>query len=83
MSVLDVRLPVLVVGQPLEQRAADPLRHRPANLALDDLRIDHRAAVLDRDDATHPDPAGARVDLHDRDDTAVRVGRSRVVERRG
>ena len=83
MSVVGLRLAVLVVDDLLEERAADPLRDGAADLAVDDRRVDHRAAVLDRDEPLDAHRARLRVDLDDRDDAAVRVGRGRIVERRG
>ena len=41
-----LRLAVLVVGYLLEQRRTDALRHTPANLAVDNHRINDGAAVF-------------------------------------
>ena len=57
------RVAVVVVGEVLEQRAADPLHGAAVDLALHDVRVDHRPAVLAHDVAEQRDGAGGRVDL--------------------
>ena len=54
------------------------------HLALDDHRVDPRAAVVDGDEPAHLDRAGAGVDVGDADVRAERVGQvRRVVDDRG
>src|ERR1700730_16616577 len=48
----------------LAERLADALRDGAMNLALDDHRIDDRAAVLDNNIAPHRDATRLGVDLH-------------------
>ena len=60
------QLPVLVVGHPLVERAADALRDAAVDLALDDHRVDQRAAVVHDAVAQDRDLGGLRVGLDDR-----------------
>ena len=63
------RLAVVVVDEALVEHGRQPLHDSAADLALDDGRVDHGAAVLDHEvtgDADHP---GVHVDL---DPAAVR-----------
>ena len=57
MNVVGERVAVVVVGEVLEQRAADALHDAARDLALDDVRVDHRAAVLADDVAQQRRPA--------------------------
>ena len=57
------RVAVLVVGEVLEEHAADALHGAARDLALDDVRVDHRAAVLAHDVAQQLHAAGGHVDL--------------------
>ena len=63
------RLAVRVERHLLVERGADALRGAAANLAVDDHRIDQRAAVLDHDIVEDLDIAGRRID---RDDGGMR-----------
>ena len=63
MSDVVERVAVVVVHEVLEQRAADALHDAARDLAFDDARVDHRAAVLAHDVAEQLDPAGLEVDL--------------------
>ena len=63
------RLALLVVGDLLAQRGADPLHHAAVDLRLDDHRVDHRAAILGDREIDEFDRAGLRID---RNDGAVR-----------
>ena len=75
-------LAVLVVVDALEQRLADGVHDPAVDLAVDQLRVDRRAAVVDRDVADDVDVAGLRVHV---DHARVRAEREhevlRVVER--
>ena len=59
---------MLVVGDFLVERGADALRDAALHLAVDDHRIDHRAAVLRHDIVEDLDDAGVGLD---RDDDGV------------
>ena len=63
------RLAGIVVAHPFEHGIADAMRNAAVDLALDDLRIDPAAGILDRDIAQDGDAAGLDVDL-DLDDVA-------------
>ena len=69
------QLPGLVVGHPLVERAADALGDAAVDLALDDHRVDHGAAVVDDAVAQDLDLGGDRVGLDDRRVHAVGEGR--------
>ena len=74
------RLAGLVVGDFLEQRGADALHDAAADLAFDEHRVDHRAAILGDGVIEQFDEAGLGVD---RDDGAVgRVGVNPGADRR-
>ena len=57
------QLAALVIEAVLEQRGADALHHAAAHLLVDQLRIDHGAAVLDAPVLEQLDEAGVGVDL--------------------
>ena len=69
MKVVVSGLPCVVVDEVLEERAADALHRAAGDLAFDDRRVDHHAAVLADDVAQQRDHAGVRIDL-DRADVA-------------
>ena len=76
------QLPSLVEGDQLHQRHPDAVGEAAVDLALDDHRVDARAAVVDRDEAPHRDLAGARIDVDDADVGAERERQvRRVVDR--
>ena len=60
MNVADRNCAVVVVGRPLEQHRADALGDAAPDLALDDGRVDQRAAVLDHDVALDLAPGRSR-----------------------
>ena len=80
------QLAALVVEAVLEQRAADPLHHAAADLLVDQLRIDHGAAVLHAPVLEQRDEAGVGVDLEiarlDAVGEGERPGARHVVARR-
>ena len=83
--VVEVRgqqLAVLVVGERLVQGGADRVDGRAVHLALDDLRVDPGAAVVDRGVVDELDVAGLRVDLDDARVDLRRVGQRQVAELR-
>ena len=61
------RFPLVVVDRLLPERLRDALRDAAVHLAVDDLRVDHVAHVVDRDVADEVGRAGLRVHLDDRD----------------
>ena len=65
------RVAVVVVHELLVQHAADALHHAAVDLALDDVRVDHDAAVLAHHVAEDRDFAGRRVDRDRADVTGV------------
>jgi hypothetical protein len=69
---------VLVVHRLLEHRLGDALRDAAVHLPVDDHRVDHGAAVVDRDVAQDLRRAGLGVHL---DDADVRPRREREVRR--
>ena len=73
------QLPGVVVGHPLVQRAADALGDAAVDLALDDPRVDQRAAVVHHAVAQDRDLGRVRVGLHDR---GVHPGGERRTQRR-
>src|SRR5215831_13666186 len=56
-------LTACVIDAMLEQRRTDALHHAAADLLVDQLRVDHGAAVLDAPVLQQPDEAGVGVDL--------------------
>jgi len=80
-----LRLSGLVVHVQLEQREAHALSDAAPDLALDDHRVDHRAAILDDDDPLDRHAAGAAVNLDHCGNRPVGVSGARGVEecRRG
>ena len=62
-EVAGQQLPVLVVDDAFVERLGEPLRDRAVHLAVDDHRIDHRAAVVDRDVTEDGDRTGLPVDV--------------------
>jgi hypothetical protein len=81
-------LSVLVVDRLLEQGLRDPLHDPSDDLALDDLRVDDRAHIVDSDVLGHLDVAGLGVDLDRADvrsegeDEVLRVEERRLLETR-
>ena len=69
------RVAGVVVDEVLEQHAADALHDAAEDLALDDRRVDHRAAVLRDDVAQDLRHAGVAVDLDDAEVGGVRPRR--------
>ena len=63
MNVGGDRVALVVVREVLEERAADALDRAAGDLALDDVGVDHRSAVLAHDVAQDRDEPGAHVDL--------------------
>ena len=57
-----LRLAVLVIDHPLEQRIADAMDHAAPDLAIDQHRVDQRAAIMGNDIAQDLDRAG--FDIH-------------------
>ena len=79
--VVEVRgqqLPVLVVDEVLVERGADRVHGRAVHLALDDLRVDPRAAVVDGRVVDDLDDAGLAVDLDDARVDLRRVGQRQL-----
>ena len=75
---------VLVERDHLHQRHADAVGETAVDLALDDHRVDARAAVVDGDEPPDLHLPGAGVDVDDADVGAERVGEvRRVVDRLG
>ena len=56
---------VLVVRRLLVQHRTDALRHAATDLAVDDRRVDDRAAVLDDEVPREGDLAGVEIDIDD------------------
>src|SRR2546428_226585 len=69
-EVAGQQLPVLVVDDAFVERLGEPLRDRAVHLAVDDHRIDHRAAVVDRDVTEDGDRTGLPVDVDLREERA-------------
>ena len=69
---------MLVERDQLHQRDADAVGEPAVDLALDDHRVDPRAAVVDRDEAPDRDLGRPRVDV---DDADVGAERERQVRR--
>ena len=69
-----------VVDDLLVQGVADPVGDAAVDLPFDHQRVDHRAAVVDRDISENPNRAGLGLDLDDRGVGAVRVRRLRHVD---
>ena len=67
-------LRVAVVHDLVEEHAAEPLHQRADRLAVDDVRVDRDADVLDRDIVENIDVAGARIDRDMAGVRAVAVG---------
>ena len=57
------QLALRVVDAVLEQRGADPLHHAAADLLVDELRVDHGAAILDHPMAQQLDEPGLGIDF--------------------
>ena len=66
------RVADVVVDELLVQHAADALHDAPGDLAFDDHRVDHDAAVLAHDVAQERDQAGVGVDLARADVRGIR-----------
>ena len=64
---------VFVVTQFLVKRGADPLHHRSLVLCVDDLRIDHVAAVMNRAVLDDLDESRFDVHVHHGDDRRIRI----------
>ena len=56
-------LAALVINAVLEERRAQPLDHAAADLLVDELRVDDRAAILDHPVLEQADEAGVGIDL--------------------
>src|SRR5262249_44721596 len=70
----------LVEADQLHQRDADALGQAAVDLALDDGRVDARAAIVDGDEPAHLHIPGAGVDVDHADVGAVGIGEvTRVV----
>ena len=74
------RVAVVVVAHLLVQRLADAGGDAAVLLALDEERVEHRAAVVDRDVAQQADLARVEVDLDDGDVGAERERGAALVE---
>ena len=65
---------MLVVDDFFVQRLSDRLHNAAVNLAVDQHRIDHFAAIVDRDIFEELDVAGLFIDFDDADVSAERKG---------
>ena len=72
--VVGHRLGSLVEAHPFEKRIADAVRHAAEDLPVDDLRIDHAAAIMRDDEVAQRDLAGLGIDLDLGHGRAVGIG---------
>jgi hypothetical protein len=66
-------LALLVVAQFFVKRRADALHDRALLLSVDDLRIDHVAAIVDRRVFDDLDHASLHIDIDHRNDGGIRI----------
>src|SRR5699024_11177409 len=67
-------LPSFIIGEFLEQRCADSLRHSTDDLTIDDEWAHHFSTVLDYGVVQQPDQASFEIHLYDYTLCCIRVG---------
>jgi len=67
-------LAAVVEDHSLEKGVPEPMRDSAEDLALDDLRMHHLAAIMDEDDARNSHLAGLHIDLDLDDAGSVAIG---------